>query len=73
MDHLGAMASGLAVRGHVMRPRTAYPFRYFHYSTEVLRLVVLMHVSFPLSPRSVRDLVFERGIDVCHETVLLGG
>jgi putative transposase len=31
--------------------------------------VVLMYVRFPLSLRNVEDLLFERGIDVCHETV----
>ncbi len=30
-----------------------------------------MHVGFPLSPRNVEDLLFERGIDTCHETVRL--
>jgi len=34
-------------------------------------LVVLMYVRFPLSLRNVEDLLFERGIDVCHETVRL--
>jgi putative transposase len=28
-----------------------------------------MYVRFPLSLRNVRELLFERGIDVCHETV----
>ena len=28
-----------------------------------------MYVRFPLSLRNVEDLLFERGIDVCHETV----
>jgi putative transposase len=37
----------------------------------VIRLVVLMYVRFPLSLRSVEDLLFERGIDICHETVRL--
>jgi putative transposase len=32
-------------------------------------MVVLMYVRFPLSLRNVEDLLFERGIDVCHETV----
>jgi putative transposase len=36
-----------------------------------MRLVVMMDVRFPLSLRNVEDLLFERGIDVCHETVLL--
>lgn len=54
------------------RPRKpANPFRYFHSSPEVIRLVVLMYVRFPLSLRNVEDLLFERGIDICHETVRL--
>ncbi len=28
-----------------------------------------MYVHFPLSLRNVEDLLFERGIDICHETV----
>jgi putative transposase len=28
-----------------------------------------MYVRFPLSLRNVQDLLFERGIDICHETV----
>jgi putative transposase len=52
------------------RPRKpASPFRYFNSSPEVIRLVVLMYVRFPLSLRNVEDLLFERGIDICHETV----
>jgi putative transposase len=54
------------------RPRKpASPFRYFNSSPEVIRLVVMMYVRFPLSLRNVEDLLFERGIDVCHETVRL--
>jgi hypothetical protein len=30
---------------------------------------VLMYVRFPLSLRNVEDLLHERGIDICHETV----
>lgn len=45
------------------------PFRWFDSSPEVIRLVVLMYVRFPLSLRNVEDLLFERGIDICHETV----
>lgn len=29
----------------------------------------MMYVRFPLSLRNVEDLPFERGIDLCHETV----
>ena len=45
------------------------PFRYFKTSPEIIRLAVMMHVRFPLSLRNVADLLHERGIDVCHETV----
>ena len=52
------------------RPRKpASPFRYFNSSSEVIRLVVMMYVRFPLSLRNVEDLLAERGIDICHETV----
>ena len=49
----------------------ASPVRYFNSSPEVIRLVVLMYVRFPLSLRNVEDLLFDRGIDICHETVRL--
>jgi len=54
------------------RPRKpASPFRHFNSSPAVIRLVVMMYVRFPLSLRNVEDLLFERGIDICHETVRL--
>jgi len=45
------------------------PFRYFNSSPEVIRLTVMMYIRFPLSLRQVEELLFERGIDICHETV----
>ena len=47
------------------------PFRWFDSSPEVIRLVVSMYARYPLSLRNVEDLVFERGIDICHESVRL--
>ena len=47
------------------------PFRWFDSSPEVIRLVVMMYVRYPLSLRNVEDLLFERGVDICHETVRL--
>jgi putative transposase len=44
------------------------PFRYFNSSPEVIRLVVMMYVRYPLSLRNVEDLA-ERGIDISHEAV----
>ena len=38
-------------------------------SHEVIRLAVMMYIRFPLSLRNVEDLLHERGIDICHETV----
>ena len=49
----------------------ANPYRYFHSSPEVIRLAVMMYVRFPLSLRDAEDLLFERGINICHETVRL--
>ncbi|MEH6404139.1 MAG: IS6 family transposase [Sneathiella sp.] len=45
------------------------PFRYFKTSPEVIRLAVMMYVRFPLSLRNVEDILHERGIDICHETI----
>ncbi len=45
------------------------PFRYFNSSPEIIRLAVMMYIRFPLSLRQVEDLLHERGIDICHETV----
>ena len=53
------------------RPKKpASSFRYFNSSLEVIRLVVMIYVRFPLSLRNVEDLLAERGMDICHETVL---
>ncbi len=54
------------------RPKKpASPVRYFNSSPEIIRLVVMMYIRFPLSLRNVVDLLAERGIDVCKETVPL--
>ena len=45
------------------------PFRYFNSSPEVIRLAVMMYIRYPLSLRQVEDILSERGIDICHETV----
>ena len=45
------------------------PFRYFNSSPEIIRNVVMLYVLYPLSLRQVEDILFERGIDICHETV----
>ena len=45
------------------------PFKWFKTSPEIIRLAVMMYVRFPLSLRNVEDLLHERGVDICHETV----
>ena len=45
------------------------PFRYFKTSPEIIRLAVMYYIRFPLSLRQVEDILHERGIDICHETV----
>lgn len=53
------------------RAQPANSFRYSKTSPEVIRLAVLPCVLFPLSLRNFEDLLFGRGIDLCHETVRL--
>ncbi|WP_413992494.1 hypothetical protein ACMDCR_10625 [Labrys okinawensis] len=47
------------------------PSRYFNSSPEVIRLAVMMYVRYPWSLRNAEDLLHERGVDICHETVRL--
>jgi putative transposase len=53
------------------RAKPANPFRYFHSTPELIREVVMLYIRFPLSLRNVEDLLFERGYDLCYETVRL--
>jgi putative transposase len=46
------------------RTKPPSPFKGFNSSPEVIRLVDLMYVRFPLSLRNIEDLLFERGIDL---------
>jgi hypothetical protein len=56
------------------RPRkSASPFRYFNSSPEVIRLVVMMYVRFPLSLRNVEDLLYERGSTSRMRRCVTGG
>ena len=45
------------------------PFRHFNSSPDVSRLAVMIYARYHLSLRQVEDLLSERGIDICHETV----
>jgi putative transposase len=47
------------------------PFCYFNSSPEVIRLVVMLYVSFPLISQNVEDLLFECGINFRHKTLRL--
>src|SRR5580698_2768890 len=49
------------------------PFRHFNSSPEVVRLMVMMYVKYPLSLRNVEDLLHERGIDLSYGTVRYWG
>lgn len=44
-------------------------FKYFKTSPEIIRLAGMLYVRFPLSLRTVEDLLHERGSYVSHETV----
>jgi hypothetical protein len=41
----------------------------FQTFTEIIRLAVIIYIRFQLSLRNVEDLLHERGIVICHETV----
>ena len=44
-------------------------FKYYKTSPKIIKLAVMYYVRFPLSLRNVEDILHERGIDICHETV----
>ena len=44
-------------------------FKYFKNLLKIIRLAVMYYVRYPLSLRQVEDILHERGIDICHETV----
>jgi len=44
-------------------------FKYYKTSPEIIKLAVMYYVRFPLSLRQVEDILHERGIDICHETI----
>jgi putative transposase len=48
---------------------TENPFKYFKTSPEIIKLAVMYYVRFPLSLRQVENILHERRIDICHETV----
>ena len=45
------------------------PFKYFKTSPGIIRLAVMYYIRYPLSYRQVEDILHERGIDICQETV----
>ncbi len=45
------------------------PFRCFTSSTGGIRLVAMIYIRSPSSLTRVRGIQFERGMDICHETV----
>ena len=67
-DEGGVRANSRAVPA-VLASAYEQSFRYFNSSSEVIRLVVMMYVRYPLSLHNVEDLLAERGIDISHETV----
>ncbi|KUJ77627.1 transposase [Ruegeria profundi] len=45
------------------------PFKGFQSSLKIIRLAVMLHVRFPLSLRTVEDLMHERGVEISHENI----
>jgi putative transposase len=44
-------------------------FKYYKTSPEIIKLAVMYYIRYPLSLRQVEDILHERGIDICHETI----
>jgi putative transposase len=44
-------------------------YKFFKTSPEIIQLAVMYYVRYPLSYRQVEDILFERGVDICHETI----
>lgn len=42
------------------------PFKYFKTSPEIIGLAMMLYIRFPLSLRSVEDLLHERGVGHCQ-------
>ena len=62
------MSREVSSRSH---PVMDNPCRCSNSSPEVIRLAVMAYIRYPLSLRQVEDVLFERGIDICDETVRL--
>jgi hypothetical protein len=80
LDGAGAVISSVSgfvrrnARGVWARLASGHnPFRYFDGSPEVIRVVVMMYVRYPLSLRSVEDLLAERWIDSAMRPSDFGG
>ena len=69
MGIVSAIGLGAARPGVQAQEITKSSFRNFKTSPEIIQLAVMMYVRFPLSLRNVENLLDERGIDICHETV----
>ena len=48
---------------------TQNPFKYFKTPPEIIRLAVMYCVRYPFSLCQVEDILHERGVDICQETV----
>lgn len=49
------------------------PFKYFKTLPEIICLVVMYYARYPASFRQVEDILHDRAIDICHETVRYWG
>ena len=44
-------------------------FQYYDSTLEVIRVTVMIYVRYRFLLRQVEDILFERGINMCHDTV----
>jgi putative transposase len=56
-------------RQRIFNERTATPFNYLEYPTDIVLLVVLYRLRYKLSLRDVAEMFLEPGFELTHEAV----
>jgi len=46
-------------------------FKYFKHNPAIIQLAILLYIRYTLSLRQVEEMLFERGVDISHETIRL--
>ncbi len=44
-------------------------FKWKHYQSEIITLCVRWYLKYPLSYRNLKEMMQERGLNICHTTI----